>query len=177
MTLEQQIREKQDNIAQLMTARDKAVSAIQNDIYVSWNSYQSRIDTLQRTGSLNAHDQATAIKGKQQSDFQTLGAKKMQLEAEFETQLNREYQAIRALQEEKKLTDEQQKAEDKARYEAKLKEMQEREEANRREMERRQQLTEEQRKAEDKARHEAKLKEMQDRDRTHQRQSGRDRDR
>ena len=125
MDIEQQIRAKQDSIAQLLTAKDKAIRAVQNEIYVSWNSYQSRIDALNRVGSTNAHDQATAIKADQQRDFQALGAKKMQLEADFETKLNADYQAIRALEAEKKQIDN-------ARHEAKLKEMQEQEQTRQR---------------------------------------------
>ena len=163
MDIEQQIRAKQDSIAQLLTAKDKAIGAVQNEIYVSWNSYQSRIDALNRVGSMNAHDQATAIKADQQKDFQALGAKKMQLEADFETKLNADYQAIKALEVEKRQIDN-------ARHEAKLKEMREREQANQTERERRSQLTREQREAEDNARREAKLKEM----REQTRQKGRD---
>lgn len=165
MDIEQQIRAKQDSIAQLLTAKDKAVGAVQNEIYVSWNSYQSRIDALNRVGSTDTHDQATAIKAQQQSDFQVLGGNKMQIEAEFETKLNADYQAVRALEAEKKLIE-------KERFEAKTKEMREREEANQRERERRSQLTEEQRRAEDNARVQAKLKEMREQEQTRQR--GRD---
>jgi len=165
MDIEQQIRAKQDSIAQLLTAKDKAIGAVQNEIYVSWNSYQSRIDALQRVGSMDTHDQATAIKAQQQSDFQTLGANKMQIEADYESKLNAEYQAVKALEAEKKQLE-------KERQEAKLKELREREEANRREQERRNQLTKEQREAEDKARHEAKLKEIREQEQTRQR--GRD---
>ena len=145
MDIEQQIRAKQDSIAQLLTAKDKAIGAVQNEIYVSWNSYQSRIDVLQRVGSMNTHEQATTIKAQQQSDFQALGAKKMQLEAEFETKLNAEYQAIKVLETEKKQIEQE-------RHEAKLRE--ERERSN--------QPTKEQQEAEKEARFQAKLKEAEE---------------
>jgi hypothetical protein len=160
MILDQQIREKQDNIAKLMTARDKAVGAIQNDIHINWNGYQSRIDALGRTGSMNAHDQATGLKAEQREAFNQLGAKKMQIEADYESQLNKEYQSIKSLQDERKLIE---KTEDQARFDAKIKAIQEQKEADRQERERQSQLTPEQRKAEDQARFAAKLKEMQER--------------
>ena len=105
------------------------------------------------------------IKAQQQGDFQTLGAKKMRIEAEFETKLNAEYQAIRALENEKKQTE-------KERFEEKVKEIRESEAAKQAEQEHRKHLTKEQREAEDKARFEAKLKEMREQEQTHQKQRG-----